>query len=89
MNEKESTKKNRAIACFVMTLAITTHVNAAQKKLKRPVLVSVEQTDNSSVDKRWDKADNARKYELFVSVNGGKFKTPETGQKGLIISNYD
>lgn len=67
--------------CLFMVSGIPISTMAASAKPSRPKLISVQQTGAKEVTVRWKRAKNAKKYELFVSVNKGPFKKLKTLKK--------
>ncbi len=70
----KSSVKMLVFFVLLMTIGFSVTAIAAPKKLKKPVLMSVEQTEGMSVSIKWNKVKKAKMYELYVSVNGSKFK---------------
>jgi hypothetical protein len=75
-----------ALACFALALTFSAPVNAAKKvTLAKPKLISVkkksENTSATVIRVKWKKVKNAKKYEIYSSVNGKKFKKIGTSKK--------
>ena len=70
------------LLCLIMGFGISVPAMAASKKPSTPKLVSVKQAGANAVTVSWAKAKNAKQYELYASVNKGKYKKLKT-VKGL------
>lgn len=70
------------IVCISLCAVLSNPVLAAAKKPNKPILTSVKEISSGTVQINWKKAKNAQKYEIQVSVNGGKYKKLKT-LKGL------
>ena len=68
------------VLCIVVSFGLTVPALAA-KKPKKPKLISVKVSGSYKVTIKWKKAKNAKKYELYASIDGGKFKKISTGKK--------
>ena len=56
--------------CFTMAIPVT----AATATPAKPTITVVKKSTDTSVWIKWAKAKNAKKYELFCSVDGGAYK---------------
>lgn len=68
-----------AVLCALMSLGFAVPSMAARKPAK-PKLVWAKATGTNIITIKWKKAKRARKYELFVSVDEGKFKKIYSGR---------
>ena len=59
------------IVCFILG---TVAASAATSKLEKPTIKSVVMKSPTTAQIKWTKVKNAQKYELYVSIDGGKFK---------------
>lgn len=67
---------------MVLSVVISVPVMAANtKEPSKPKITSSQLVSDSAIQIKWKKAKNAKKYELYVSVNGAKYKKLKTLKK--------
>lgn len=71
------------IAVFVLFACIpaSSQVYAAAKKPGKVKSVSVKVTNQNQISVKWKKVKTAKKYEVYVRVDNGKFKKVKTQKK--------
>lgn len=66
------------VLCITVLFAFHSNVQAASKKIAKPKITSVKNVSDKVVQVNWKKVKYAKKYQVYVSVNGGKYKKIKT-----------
>ena len=62
------------IFCFISLMNINVYAASSGKSPAKTYFTTVKFVSKSSVQLNWKKAKNAQKYEVYISVNGSKFR---------------